>query len=334
MDLSIPREFSEDPYLSVLLFDIDHDGIPEALVTYRLWNTSGSGYNGWDWAGYKFKNGRWQEAGGDMIESSWDGFRVLTEAGQKPKLLASTISLKKGDDIEDDEVLSAVYHVTLDDAGHFKAIPLPDFKLKSPSDKLEPVQVETLSALSLVGKTFLYEKRNKKNEATKVTAVTNYVWATPVKMMPKPSMVTTNYAMLPMGLQEAIIKLREDRGYPTPRDYIKADVFFVNLNGNGEPEFFVENVGWLPDVGRCIGIFRKTGDLYSHSGDINAEFTEFALHEKVNGWHSIECHYPAGDKHYIRELYVFDGKRYHITVRSWCKHEMLVSKSPLGITER
>ena len=80
----IPLEFSEDPFLGVLMFDIDHDGVPEALVTFKLWDGSGSGYNGWSWGGFQFQNGQWHyKSDDDSIGASWNGFYVLTEEGQK-----------------------------------------------------------------------------------------------------------------------------------------------------------------------------------------------------------------------------------------------------------
>ena len=328
IDFGIPDEWPGDPYVGVLFFDIDNDGIPEALVTYRLWDLSGTGYNGWNWTGYVFKDGQWQTAGGDDVSSAWDGFHVLTEEGTKPKLIASTISLKKGDDKEDDEVSSDVFHVTLDREGRFKVIPLPDFTVKSPDDKFEPIPFEAVHQVEPLNKTVAW--KYGESEHPKAAFVENYMWQTPVIALFKPDAIVTNTNTLLHHLQDTIIHKRSEVWWQhrhSPMYPETIEMFTLDLEGNDNPTFFVTTgKNDLSLNGDCYVVLRRTGPItYREIGRFGKEFIEFALHEKTNGLYSIECRYPFGrcwkDGCYIRDLYVFDGERYNITVRSWCKEE-------------
>ena len=196
--LNIPYEFSEEPYLEVVMFDIDHDGVPEALVTYKIWDCSGSGMNVWDWCGLRFKDGEWHfQFGDDSFGSSWDGFHVLTEEGKKPKLIASWNSY--GNDGDGRHFNRHASRVTIDDEGRFKSLPFPEFeftsktyydddkeddeipalKLKSPNDKLEPVPEGTVHHFLPLGKTVVFEHDESKHP--KSAFVKDYVWQEPVK---------------------------------------------------------------------------------------------------------------------------------------------------------
>jgi len=162
------KEYPDDPYVRVVFFDIDYDGIPEAFVTYK-----GGYYNdGRLWEAYRFKNGRWQPMN-DCVFALEREFFVLTEEGQNPKLIVIQTE-RKSVEFDDDgtvnwkEYISRLaYQIAIDKKGCFKTIPIPEFevkdvylgiyqdpdtytfagfpeiKLKSPNDKLDPVQVET-----------------------------------------------------------------------------------------------------------------------------------------------------------------------------------------------
>ena len=353
MDLGI----SYDPYLGVLLFDIDHDGIPEALVTYWVWNTGGSGYRGRTWVGYQFKDGRWkkdvdmqsedvdmQEVEDHLIGASCDGFYVLTEKGKKPKLIASSTSV--GKDLEGSHLSRNAYHVTIDAKGYIRAIPfpaftvedlfvedgflddLPDVKLKSPEDTFEPVPDGSLHWVYPVGKTVVWEW-GESEYPTRMAFTKNYVWKSPVTPLFRPDIVMTNTHLLPQHLQSVIVRKRAEEWWRLPQEPMypeKTELFTLDLEGNGNPVFFVKVGRWDEDFGgECYVIFRQTDiTTYPEAGSFRRGFAELALHEKTNGLHSIECHHPFkyGDQRgSVRELFVFDGKRYNIVARSWCKND-------------
>ena len=138
------KEFPEDPFIKLVLFDVDYDGIPEALVTYK-----GAFYNrmGFIWMGQKLKDGKWHEMGGDIVDAFLPDFYTLTEEGQKPKLIVVCVNME----------VTQVYHITSDEEGNLKKIPMPEYEIsddtddgipctkpKTPNGKLERIQVETL----------------------------------------------------------------------------------------------------------------------------------------------------------------------------------------------
>ena len=100
-------------------------------------------------------------------------------------------------------------------------------------------------------------------------------------------------------------------------------MFTLDLEGGDWPTFFVNTGVWSENFGGdCYTILQRTGTMsYPEIGYFRKGFTELALHEKVNGLHSIECRYPVTGDYHVRELYVFDGTRYNIVVRSWSKDD-------------
>jgi len=173
------KEYPDDPYVQVIFFDVDYDGIPEAFVTYK----GGHYSDGWLWQMHQLKNGRWQLMDGSIFARESEFF-ALTEEGQKPKLIIIR-SERKSIEFDDNgtsnwrEYISRIsYQPTIDKKGHFKKNPIPEFeikdiylgiyqdpesgdgftdfpeiKLKSPNDKLDPVQVETFYPRDFTGKT-------------------------------------------------------------------------------------------------------------------------------------------------------------------------------------
>jgi len=146
------KEFPADPYIKVVLFDIDDDGVLEALVAYE-----GSFYNrmGFGWFGYRYKNGKWQRMEGDIVDAFLPDFYTLTEEKQKPKLIVVCVNME----------VTQVYHITSDEEGNPKKVPMPEYEIsddtddgipctkpKTPNGKLERIQVETLYPKGFVPK--------------------------------------------------------------------------------------------------------------------------------------------------------------------------------------
>ena len=154
-----------------LFLETGRDGIPRVIAKLDDYRDQGS------WDSFDFKDGRWQKGPIRLIDDwrpdpsgyFWcasDGFYMLTEKGQKPKLVAIHVWRRYfGFGIPEDiyTTCQEAFYITIDDEGYLKTIPIPEFaltdvdadneepslgpfprvKLKSPNDKLEPVQVET-----------------------------------------------------------------------------------------------------------------------------------------------------------------------------------------------
>ena len=162
-------EAQEDCPIDVLFFDLNNDGIPDALVSLRM-DTSPGGCHGDIWELYRFENGEWQisphKAGDDYdpldyVHARGDDFFSLTEEGQKPKLFLVYSSWGRNSLAEDTEVTQKGYEITIDNEGYLKAISVPElstnyfprydekndaFWLESTEmeEKLVPVPVVTL----------------------------------------------------------------------------------------------------------------------------------------------------------------------------------------------
>ena len=149
-----------------VFFEANKDGIPRALTTYPL--RMDRYCCAWD--AYYYKDGRWQASPirfleeehhfdpGNYVEAGLDEFYILTEEGQEPKF----ISIHEGERyVGYDKTESGlatcreVFHLTVDVEGYLKKIPIPELsvsaedekgysrmELKSPNDKLEPVQAQ------------------------------------------------------------------------------------------------------------------------------------------------------------------------------------------------
>jgi hypothetical protein len=127
-------EGPDDNPMDVLFFDINRDGILDALVSER-WDRSYGGFHGNDWCLYQFKNGEWQqnplkEINGDNYDRSnevfakVDDFYCLTRDGQKPKLVFVFSASRK----ETDGIMfyNEACEVTIDSDGYLKTIPIPE----------------------------------------------------------------------------------------------------------------------------------------------------------------------------------------------------------------
>jgi len=126
-----------NPPVTILFFDINHDGIPEALAALCLDHSAG-GCHGNSWSIYRFENGEWQwvptrdsEDPFDInhgIYARGDDFYSLTEEGQKPKLIliyecgGSTNENPPFDYRHSQEA----HEITIDDEGYLKNIPIPE----------------------------------------------------------------------------------------------------------------------------------------------------------------------------------------------------------------
>jgi len=133
-ELSPLQGFPNAP-IDVLFFDINHDGIPDALVSYRF-DTDAGGCHGNGWSLFRFENGEWNQSPfKETDDDNWksynsvfargDDFYSLTEDGQKPKLFLvysyyDRNSLKEGTEVSQDG-----YEITIDNEGYLKSIPIP-----------------------------------------------------------------------------------------------------------------------------------------------------------------------------------------------------------------
>ena len=156
-----------DPYIWTVFFA--DNGFQLALATTALEDYLDVG---WYWFVYRFTNGQWQILEEAVAAAPVD-FYILTEEGQKPKLIVIQADRKSvmfddnGKTKWKEYISRLAYQLTIDKEGRFKAIPIPEFeikdvymgidkdpesycfegfpeiKLKSPNDKLEPAHVET-----------------------------------------------------------------------------------------------------------------------------------------------------------------------------------------------
>jgi len=349
MDLGILGQYPETPFLNVLMYDINHDGVQEAIVTHRGGWNCGSGYDGWMWSVYQFTKGRWQR----KAEVEAGDFHTLTEEGQKPKLIATWRSWGKEDDGV--SISQGASLITFEDDGVLKVIPFPELtgdwfsrhdgddkeddsaepQLKSPNATLETIPWEKLHVCYPIGKTVIW--KHGKSKYPQLSLANHYTWPLPVTGFFKPNVVMTNTATLLYHLQGAIIAKRSEVWWEhrrTPMVPEAIEMFTLDLEGQGKPSFFV-NTGLFSSEfdAYCYIILRQTGSTtYSEIGHFRKDFTRLALHEKINGLHAIECRYPSGyifqkDDFHARELYVFDGKRYNIAMRSWHKNDKTDSET-------
>ena len=154
---------SDDPYILAFFFEID--GVQLAFTSSAF--DKYSDLRGWQ--EYRLVDGKWQSpkvkySNADMHQVADDNcvvgfpdeFYILTEDGQKPKLVV--INLVNQLDGDNKIRLRGVRHITIDAEGYLKVIPMPEMEIEarysdvthraelkpiSQKGKLEPVQVET-----------------------------------------------------------------------------------------------------------------------------------------------------------------------------------------------
>ena len=129
------RETRSDAPIAVLFFDINHDGILEALGSLQEDIASG-GCHGNGWYLYRFKNGKWQQSllpngndpSYDPVFARGDDFFSLTEKGQKPKLILvySAYGRTLNDPTYDWDISHIAWEITMDGGGYLKTIPIPE----------------------------------------------------------------------------------------------------------------------------------------------------------------------------------------------------------------
>ena len=132
-------ERPENIPIDVLFFDINHDGIPDALLSYRE-EQRGGGSRGNLWALFQFKNGEWERnplketdddnwSSYNSVFARGDDFYSLTMDGQKPKLvLVFSSSLNEGYGWLHD---NTACEITIDSEGYLKTIPIPELTNES-----------------------------------------------------------------------------------------------------------------------------------------------------------------------------------------------------------
>jgi len=133
-----PLDYSPDTPIDVLFFDINHDGITDALVSYRE-NQWGGGLHGNDWNLWRYKDGEWQEISykkldeytidpSSCVYARGDDFYSLTKDGQPQKLILaySWAGNEFGDDFSKHIEVQNACEITIDDEGYLKTIPFPE----------------------------------------------------------------------------------------------------------------------------------------------------------------------------------------------------------------
>jgi len=118
---------SKNPPVDILFFDINHDGIPEALGSIRE-DQQGGGCHGNDWSIYQLEKGEWQwvptrDSDEYGIFARGDDFFSLTEEGQKPKLIL--LYSCSGREDEGMRYSQEACEITIDSEGYLKTIPIP-----------------------------------------------------------------------------------------------------------------------------------------------------------------------------------------------------------------
>jgi hypothetical protein len=158
------ERFPDDPFRYVIFFEGDPDSAPLALWTDKSFKDA----DGHTWQVMRFKDGKWQneEYDGGAVEALEDEIFVWTKEGQTPKLVVIRLEWRSAQDKEGNRIrlVSRVANrVTMNKKGDtadvketpipelgFKEIKyegpesIPEIKLKSPNDKLEPVQIQKL----------------------------------------------------------------------------------------------------------------------------------------------------------------------------------------------
>ena len=143
---------SNEPALNVLFFDINRDGTPDALKSFRE-DTCGGGCHGNGWSYYLFKDGEWQygpfredddpnDEYNDVFARG-DDFYSLAVEGEKPKLVLIYTSFGRTDDGRR-ACADHACEVTIDGDGYLKTIPIPELSgtglIGSDGDENPPVE--------------------------------------------------------------------------------------------------------------------------------------------------------------------------------------------------
>jgi len=189
------QEYPEDPFIWVVFFDIDHDGIPDALATYKGNDYTGTGGGGYLWHFYRFKDGKWQRGPLEETEdsifdpntvySASDGFFSLTREGKKPTLIASYPFRGKEFDIDFARYTESqdASEVTIDNEGYLKTIPLPELTWRVVdiydkngniviASKIDPKKLELKKQLVPVPVTVLNPREKPENGKSSPVATT------------------------------------------------------------------------------------------------------------------------------------------------------------------
>ena len=131
-------ETVKDTPIDFLFFDIDHDGVVDALVSWRD-HRSGTGGVGNGWALYRFENGEWIQSPFKKMDDGscdpsndvfgrFDSFHSLTRDGQPPKLICVFKFYSK--EFDGMRIMEYAHEVTIDGEGYLKAIPVPELMME------------------------------------------------------------------------------------------------------------------------------------------------------------------------------------------------------------
>ena len=157
------KEYPEDPFKHMIFFDADPESAPLAL-----WIDKECKFDDrYIWQVMRFKDGQWrnEEHDGGSVDALEDEIFVWMKEGQTPKLVVIRLVWRSVQDQNGERILVSrvANRITMSKKGDtadvketpvpelgFKEIvytgpeSIPELKLKSPNDKLEPVQIQKL----------------------------------------------------------------------------------------------------------------------------------------------------------------------------------------------
>ena len=157
------KEFPADPFSYAIFFDGDPDSAPLALWTDKRFK----GTDNHIWQVMRFKDGKWRNEEYDCgaVDALEDEVFIWTKEGQTPKLVVIRLKWRSVHDKNGERILVSrvANRITMSKKGDtadvketpvpelgFKEIvytgpeSIPELKLKSPNDKLEPVQIQKI----------------------------------------------------------------------------------------------------------------------------------------------------------------------------------------------
>jgi len=153
--------FPEDPYINVLFFDLDNDGIPEALVSYDRMKDGDTCF----WSLFKYQNNHWNRVPTGIYAAPTSMF-VFKKTGERPKLFKCRFDFfnREGSLKNEHTIFNPIYkayQIVIGENGHldytvsmpevefvnpydFQNVSVPEIKAKSPDSQIERIPIESI----------------------------------------------------------------------------------------------------------------------------------------------------------------------------------------------